>query len=224
MTQAVAVIRVSTDDQARSGLGLEAQMAAVEGWCTREGVELLAVFREAGVSGATPLEQRHGLQSALSLLLERKARYLVVATRDRLSRDPMVSAMVDKTLRKHGASVAAADGLGNGSAPADVLVRAVVDGVAAFERAMTAERTSKALRARQARGQYVGRAPYGHRYENGQLVEDAGEQLLIEQIMGLHRQGLPLREVAASLLELGITNRSGGRWHPTQIRRVLERR
>ena len=59
---AVAYLRVSTEEQ---HLGPEAQLAAIELWATRQGVTVVAVHRDLGVSGATPLADCKGLMAAL---------------------------------------------------------------------------------------------------------------------------------------------------------------
>ena len=85
--QAIAYIRVSTNSQGRSGLGLEAQQRAIEQFCQREGVELLSTFQEVETGkGADALDRRPQLSAAMKAA--KKARsYIVVAKLDRLSRD-----------------------------------------------------------------------------------------------------------------------------------------
>ena len=61
----VGYIRVSTDEQAESGLGLAAQRAAIEAEVARRGWTLIAVHEDAGVSGKS-LKGREGLSAALS--------------------------------------------------------------------------------------------------------------------------------------------------------------
>jgi predicted site-specific integrase-resolvase len=91
-TKAVAYIRVSTEEQ---HLGPEAQLAAIELWASRQGVTVVAVHRDLGVSGATPLADCKGLMAALEDIKVHGAGLLVVAKRDRLARDVMKSAMAE---------------------------------------------------------------------------------------------------------------------------------
>ena len=65
----VAYLRVSTDEQAQSGLGLEAQGHACRQWAAREGFDLAGPFAN-DVSGAAPLDRRPGLLDAIGALLE----------------------------------------------------------------------------------------------------------------------------------------------------------
>src|SRR5580698_9168809 len=89
---AVAYVRVSKDEQK---LGPEAQRASVEAWATREGVQVVAWHVDAGVCSVTPIDQRPALVAALAGLREHGAGVLVVAKRDRIARDPGLTAAVE---------------------------------------------------------------------------------------------------------------------------------
>ena len=96
--QAVGYLRVSTDEQTTSGAGLDAQLHAIREHCRKHGLELVATFSDEGVSGAAPLDKRTGLLDAVNAL-ERGA-VLVVSRRDRLSRDPVSAAVVERMVAK----------------------------------------------------------------------------------------------------------------------------
>src|ERR1019366_2531424 len=130
---AVAYIRVSKDDQK---LGPEAQRAAVEGWAAREGVQVAAWHVDQGVCSVTPIDERPALGAALASLREHGAGVLVVAKRDRIARDVMLTAMVERAAGSVGAAVVSAAGEGNGTTPADQFMRTVIDGAAQYERAL----------------------------------------------------------------------------------------
>jgi len=101
VTKAVAYIRVSTDEQ---NLGPEAQLEAIHTWASRQGVTVVAVHHDHGVSGATPLADCTGLMAALDDLGVHQAGLLVVSKRDRLARDVMKAAMVEASAEKKGAA------------------------------------------------------------------------------------------------------------------------
>ncbi len=90
---------------------------------------------------------------------------LLVAKRDRLARDVVVAAMVDRLAERHGARVLAADGTGNGDGPEAMLMRGIVDVFAQYERALIRARTKAALAvkavARRADGRRPLRSPAG---------------------------------------------------------------
>lgn len=87
MKSATAYVRVSTGKQARSGLGLEAQQAALARFAQAEGYKLLQTFEETETGkGADALDRRAQLTAALQAARKAKAP-IIVAKRDRLSRD-----------------------------------------------------------------------------------------------------------------------------------------
>lgn len=128
-TKASAYLRCSTD---RQDLSPDAQRAAILTWAEREGVEVVAWHEDRGVSGGAELEQRPGLTAAVADLGPRGAGLLVVAKRDRLTRDVLTAALVERLCERAGARVASADGTGNGNTPEAALLRSMIDAFAAY--------------------------------------------------------------------------------------------
>ena len=206
---AVAYLRVSTDEQ---HLGPEAQRAAITAWAAREGVNVVAWHTGAGVSGAAEIAKRPALLAALADLRTHRAGVLVVAKRDRLARDVMAAAMAERLTADAGARILSAAGEGTESDdPASCLVRAMVDGFSAYERALIAPRTKAALGVKRARGECVGEAPYGWRADaSGRLVADDTEQAVIVRVRALRAPGMTVRAIVAALQAAGVATRSGG--------------
>lgn len=197
--RAVAYLRVSTNEQAESGLGLDAQRAAVTAEAERMGATLdpASVFVDEGVSGGADLHQCPALVAALDALED--GAVLVVAKRDRLGRDVYRLALIERMAERAGARIVSADGTGNGDDPAALLMRRMVDAFAEYERALIRSRTSAALQAKKARGERLGRPRYGWRVEDGELVPVEDEQAVVRQVADLRAQGLSQRAIAAAL-------------------------
>jgi DNA invertase Pin-like site-specific DNA recombinase len=196
---AVGYIRVSTDEQA---LGPEAQREALQAWCERHGARLCATFEDIGVSGGTPLEKRTGLNVALDALAEHGAGVFLVAKRDRLARDVVVGALVERLAERVGARV--------------------VDSFAAYERRLIGARTKAALRVKKSRGERVGAIPYGHRLaKDGQNLEpDPQEQKVVKLVRRLRAKGKSLRYIADTLTRRGFETRTGGYWHVQTVSNI----
>ncbi|WP_376704449.1 recombinase family protein [Mesorhizobium sp. ISC25] len=148
MKRAVAYIRVSTAQQGKSGLGLEAQRVAIAKFGEAEGLELIAEFQEVETGkGADALNKRPQLAAALSEA-KRNDCAVVVAKLDRLSRDV---AFISALMAKRTPFVVAELG-------ADVLpfMLHIYAAVAEQERAMISQRTKDALAAVKARGVKLG--------------------------------------------------------------------
>ena len=222
-TVAVAYIRVSTDDQK---LGPEAQRASIEAWAARERVHVAAWHVDQGVCSVTPIDQRTALVAALASLREHGAGVLVVAKRDRIARDVVLTAGVERAAAGAGAVVASAAGEGNGAAPADAFMRTVIDGAAAYERALIRARTTAALAVIRARGQKTGGSvPFGYSLaaDGRTLVAVESEQAVIARARALAAEGHSLRAVAAQLAAEGHVSRTGRAFAAAQVARMLDR-
>jgi DNA invertase Pin-like site-specific DNA recombinase len=210
---AVAYIRVSTDDQK---LGPEAQRAQIESFAAREGLTVAAWHCDQGVSGGSDLADRPALVAALADLRAFGAGVLLAAKRDRLARDVVIAATVERAAKAYGAKVLCADGTGNGDTAADAFMRTLLDGAAQYERALCRERTRAALAAKKARGERVGTVPYGFTAgPEGSLVPHEAEQEVIACIRELRAAGLSLRAIEAELAKRGIVSRTGQ--HPLAL-------
>jgi site-specific DNA recombinase len=219
--RAVGYLRVSTDEQADRGYGLEVQRERVEEFCRREGLRLLRVYADPGVSGASPLEARPGLTEALEAVRRGRARALVVARLDRLARDTLEALLIEREFEAAGAGVLSAEGL-NGSTPEYKMLRAIVHAVGEAERARIVARMVEGKRRKAAEGGYAGgRPPFGYAAREGQLAPVAAELELVRGIFRavVHR-GWSVRRIAAALDAERALDR---RWHATTVARILRR-
>ena len=217
---AVGYLRASTDEQR---LGPEAQRAAIETWAAREGVQVVAWCLDQGVSGGSDLGDRPALVEALSQLRALGAGLLVVAKRDRLARDVYIASTIERAVAQGGARVTSADGTANGDTPADAFMRTILDGAAAYERALIRARTKAALGAKKARGERAGTISYGYRLAaDGVRVEaDEAEQGVLSVVRELRAAGLSHRAIVASLAARGLVSRAAAPFNQTQVARML---
>lgn len=217
---AVAYVRVSTDEQQN---GPEAQRAAVEAWALQRGVTIAAWCEDLGISGATPLEERPGLLAALRELQAHEAGWLVAAKRDRLARDVIVAATLQRFVEKQGAQVVTADGVAMGSGPEAELMRTMIDAFAQYERGLIRLRTKAALAVKKARGERIsGHPPFGFKFVDGRVEINKREQKVIRRIFELSNDGLSVRKIAAQLNEEDAPHRGQG-WAPTAVWNILDK-
>lgn len=221
MTKAIGYTRVSTGQQAASGLGLEAQQQAISEAAARLGLVLGETFIDSGLSGKLGLEDRPGLFAAINAL--KRGDVLIVAKRDRLGRDVVGMAMIERLIERKGARVLSADGSGNGDDAASLLQRRILDAFSEYERLIIAQRTRAALRAKRQRGERAGTVPYGSQLgpDGQQLIEAPVEQDALRTLRELQHAGLSLRAVAAELTRQGFRTRTGGAWKGQYVHRVL---
>lgn len=206
--RAIGYVRVSTDEQAGSGLGLAAQRAAIEAEAARRGWDLMEIVGEdAGASSATL--DRVGLQSAMERLDRHEADVLVVAKLDRLSRSvAQGGAVLERATQRQWSLVALDFGLDT-TTPAGEMVANVMLSMARYERRLIGQRTSAALQAKKASGARLGRP---------RLLADE----VVDRVVTAKAAGESLSAIARTLNEEGVTTAQGGKkWYPSTVASVL---
>jgi site-specific DNA recombinase len=234
MVRAIVYLRVSTDEQAESGLGLESQSAACRSFAARMGWEIATIYEDSQ-SGGLKLDKRTILLDAIAAL--KRGDVLLVAKRDRLSRgDMLTTAMIEAGVGRRKARIVSAAGEGTeADDPASVLMRRMIDAFAEYERLIIKGRTRSALAAKRARGERTGQVAYGTRLTgNGPPAKRSGlptglepvptEVEALDLVHALRGDGVTLRAIAATLNERGIPTKSGRPWHFGTIRRLVNGR
>lgn len=214
--------RVSTDEQADSRNGLNAQVDACQRWAIANGATITASFADEGISGAAGIAKRPGLLQAIQSL--GKGDVLLVAKRDRLGRDALVLAMIESAVSRVKARIVSVAGEGtDGDDPASILMRRMIDGFAEYERLIIGARTKAALQAKKARGQRVGTVPFGHDLgsDGRTLTPNADEQTALAWMRQLRAQGLSFRNIGAELSGLGIKPKRALKWSAQSIKQIL---
>lgn len=223
----VGYLRVSTDQQVESGLGLEAQLKALEEYAKKTGCEISHIYRDEGISGAAPLDERHGLIEAISML--KKGDILLIAKRDRLARHRNSLAMIEMAIQQKKARIISAAGEGTESEdeedPMSYMMRGMTDLFSEFERLLIKSRTKAALRAKKDRGERVGHIPFGYRlaYDGIHLEENELEQSVLKQIKELRVEGFSIREIAEEMNKREAFNRGNSTWNHASIHRAIKK-
>jgi DNA invertase Pin-like site-specific DNA recombinase len=203
-------VRVSTEEQAGSGLGLSAQRAAIEQACEARGWRLGTTFEDTA-SGRT-MGRRPGLAGALDAVATGEVDGLVVAKLDRLSRSLLDFAGLMERSRNEGWALVALDLGVDTSTPQGELMATVLASFAQFERRLIGQRTKDALAELKASGVQLGRP---------RLVGDD----IVAYIQQLRADGLTMRQVADRLNHENVPTGTGsGRWFGSTVSRLLRSR
>jgi DNA invertase Pin-like site-specific DNA recombinase len=204
-------------------VSLEAQQAAIARFCKAQGLELLEVCVDAGVSGAAELGKRPGLLAALELVRKHKAS-LVAYKRDRIARDVVLAATVERMAQSAKGAVLTVEG-DNGNSPEAALMRVMVDAFAQYERALIAARTAAALAYKRSKNERTNyHAPWGARVaaDGVKLEQCAAEQEVLRLVAELRSEGLSLRAITAQLEARGVLNRAGKPLTLTSVARMVK--
>lgn len=212
----VAYYRVSTNGQTLSGLGLEAQQAAVSQFIKGKG-RLIKEFTETE-SGKE--DHRPILQEALAYAKSIGA-ILIIAKLDRLSRD--VGFIFN--LKKSGADIVACD-----LPDFNSLTLSVFAGMAQHERETISQRTKVALAAKKARGEKLGQ-PKGYTpikaikkaavLKRERAMKDEKNLLARNAVEMFLKDGYSYKEIARRLAELNLPTPKGGKWSVSSVQRII---
>jgi DNA invertase Pin-like site-specific DNA recombinase len=221
MESAVAYLRVSTQRQQRSGLGIEAQRAAIERFAQAEGLSIISEYAEAETGkGADALDRRPQLAAALAAARKSKCS-IVVSKLDRLSRD--VAFVAGLMAQRVPFMVAE---LGR---DADPFMLHLYAALAEKERRLIAERTKAALQAKRATGTTLGNrtnlSAAGLAGRRSQAREaDQFVAGILPVLEAIRKTGASsLAEIADALNARGVRSANGGIWHRSSVRNLLAR-
>jgi DNA invertase Pin-like site-specific DNA recombinase len=212
MTPVISYLRVSTDRQEESGLGLEAQRRQIAAYCERKGYRIVHEYQEAASAGTLA---RPVLVKAIARLEETKydarPRALVVSKLDRLARSTLDFAVLIERAQANDWSLAMCEPELDLSDPFGKAMATVIMAFAQLEREMISGRTRAGIASKRLRGEPVGR-PKGTR----EIDEQIQARILRE-----HALGFSYRAIANGLAADQIPTARGGKWGMTTIRRVV---
>ncbi len=211
MQPAVAYTRVSTASQGRSGLGLEAQQAALARFAEAEGYTFAASFSEVETGkGSDALERRPQLSAAMIAARKLKAP-IIVAKLDRLSRDVhFISGLMS-----HKTPFIVAE-LG---ADADPFMLHLYAALAEKERRLISQRTRDALAVKKAQGKKLG----GMRDKSIQIRDEARARAEALRPLFVELAGKSANAIAAEFNKRGVATPTGSPWSAKTVSRVQRR-
>jgi len=210
MSPLIAYYRVSTRKQGHSGLGLEAQRAAVAMFAKAEGLEIAAEFTEVeSGKGSDALERRPQLKAALKAAKKAKCE-VAVAKLDRLSRDVV---FISSLMAQRVPFIVCA--LGRNVDPFTLHIYAAL---AEQERRMISQRTRAGLAAAKARGVKLGNPELAAR----QAADAAARDEALRPVL-VSMAGQSSRAIAQALTEQGVEPPRGGAWSYQTVLRMMAR-
>lgn len=229
----VGYVRVSTEEQASSGVSLDAQEAAIRAYCIMRNLELLEIVVDAGVSAGKPLASREGGRRVLDRVRSGGVVAVIAYKLDRVFRDcadclGVVREWDEREVALHLVDLGGQT-IDTGTAMGRFFLT-VMAGAAELERNLIGERTKAALTYLKANGVRLGPPALGwsrtaERDADGRLgvIEIEEERDTVARILGLRSQRLSLRCIAVQLTLEGRATKRGGRWQPVTVQRVLRR-
>jgi len=216
MKQAIALTRVSTSEQGKSGLGLAAQEAAIRSFANSEGFEVVEVVEEVA-SGKLGLADREGLRKALAKAKKLKCP-VIVSKLDRLSRDvAFISGLMSK-----GVPFIVAE-LGS---DVDPFVLHLFAALGEKERKMIGSRTKAALAPMVGTGVLGNKTNLAEAQAKGNATNAAKAAAFAAKMLPLindmKAKAMTLDQIAADLNDRLVPTFNGREWHKSTISRLLK--
>lgn len=222
MARVIGYVRVSTEEQALDGVGLDVQERAIRDYCRTYDLELVRLAHDNGVSGKT-IAKREGLQRALEEIRAGDADGIVFLKLDRLSRSVRDVLDLAADAQRSGWQLHSIHERLDTSTPGGRFTLTVLAALAQMEREQISERTRSALAELRRQGRRVsGRAPFGYRFADGKLEEVLEEQRLLSRMLALQAEGLGAQRISSELNGEGRRNpRTGRAWSRGSVASIL---
>jgi DNA invertase Pin-like site-specific DNA recombinase len=217
MKTAIAYLRVSTNEQGRSGLGLAAQRKVIDEFAAAEGFELSDVISEVA-SGKLGLDERAGLRKALAKAGKQRCP-VIVAKLDRLSRDV---AFISGLMAAGTPFIVAELGVDT-----DPFILHLFAALSEKERKLIASRTKSALADLKAQGVQLGNRTNLHEAQALGQARNAEKAAafaagILPEIRRLQAQAMTMAQIAEELNRRGVKTALGRTWHQSTVSRLIK--
>jgi site-specific DNA recombinase len=214
--KAFAYLRVSSEGQVE-GDGLTRQRKAIEAYAKKNGFKIVQWFEERGVSGTIESADRPAFGEMMVALLSNGTRTVIIEKLDRIARSVAIQENTINEFQRKGfelVSVSEPDLCSDD--PSRVAMRQMLGVFAQLDRANIVLKLRAARqRKKSATGRCEGRKPYG---------THEGEQDVLNKMRDLHAVGGNWETISAALNTESIKTRSGGKWYPATVRKILVRK
>ncbi len=227
MKRAAIYVRVSTEDQAKEGFSLDAQLERLRSYCSARGWKVYREYVDDGYSGRTTS------RPAYRRMLEEIDSWdvLLVMKMDRIHRNSRnFMEMMDLLRKKNKEFVSMTESLDTSTAMGRFVVD-IIQRIAQLESEQIGERVLAGMEQKARteverlgdRHPYLGFAhPYGYTYESGELRVKPEEARYVRMIFEEYRKGRTLDEICRMLNEMKVPTKKGGKWAKFTVSRILK--
>jgi site-specific DNA recombinase len=223
-TKAAGYIRVSTEDQAAHGHGLEGQEKAIRAFAESQGYELVTVESDPGVSGATRPADRPGFGRMIEMAAAGAFSVVLVWKFDRLARQIVYAVTTVNDLAGQGVALRSVTEPVDSSTPMGRTMFALLSGMAEQERENITHRTASGRVMKATKGGFAGgRAPYGYRKNlEGGLEIEPREAATVKRIYKRRASGSTLQLIADELNADRVPSPGGANWSVRRVAYILD--
>jgi site-specific DNA recombinase len=224
--RAAVYIRVSTEEQANEGYGLDVQTQRCRAQIIAKGWELAGEFADAGISGTKDASERPGLAALLLAAENSEIDAVVVLALDRLGRNTRLVLSLVETFADAGVEIVSCKESLDTSTPQGKFVLTMFAALAQLERDTIVERTTAGRNARgQVDGERGGRVPMGYRRTSQGVIEvDEYRAGIVKAMFALRDKQMSLKAIATYLNAVEIKTPRNKQWHASSVKEVIDNR
>ncbi len=218
----VGYIRVSSEEQKKSGLSIEAQEAKIRQMADTRDLKLAKVYKDEAESGKNL--NRPAMREIMDGINAGRIGTLIVSKLDRMTRSLAdLSNLLVVFQKKDIALMSVQETIDTSNATGRLMVQ-MIGMFAEWERGQIIERTKTALDRKREKGEKLGgHVPYGFKVKGKQLVPFEPEQAVIRGILKARREGRGYQDIALTLDEQGVKCRKAKRWYTSLVRDICLR-
>jgi site-specific DNA recombinase len=220
----ILYFRVSTSQQANSGLGLDAQEQRCRDYAQYQKLDIITTFTDAGVSASKPFFKRPEGSKILELVKSRVIDHLVILRLDRAFRNTVDALQTIELLKQCNVSLHIVDlgGLAvNANTPSGKLFLTMLAAISEFELSLICERNKARVHQIKELGRHNGIIPTGYKKVDGVLVPDDNLEIL-RAAKAMRSSGKTLAQVCDYLNAEGVRPRRAKTWTPHNLASVLD--
>ena len=218
--KAAIYARVSTEDQAKEGFSIAAQVKRLEAYCRARGWEIAGRYVDEGFSG------RSVDRPAYHRMMDEKEQWdvLAILKMDRIHRNSKNFTLMMDDLREWNKEFNSMQENFDTTTAMGRFVMDIIQRIAQLESEQIGERVKMGMtaKAQKGGGPLGSPAPYGFRYERGVLIPIKDETVIVRRLYDSYIKGMSLQEIATTLNDEGIPSKKGGIWSKQAISKILK--
>jgi site-specific DNA recombinase len=218
--RAALYARVSTEDQAKEGFSIAAQIKRLDAYCKARDWKVADHFVDDGYSG------REVNRPAYQRMMESRGEWdvLVVFKMDRIHRNSKNFTMMMEDLKSWDKEFNSMQENFDTTTAMGRFVMDIIQRIAQLESEQIGERVKMGMseKARKGSGHLGSGHPYGYTYRNGEMVTVPEEANIVGEMFQMYLRGSSLREIAETLNDRGIPSKTGKSWSKQSISKMLK--
>ena len=220
MNRASIYVRVSTEEQAREGYSLEAQINTLQAYAKLYNYEVVKIYRDEGLSGKNT--ERPALQEMLKDARNKSFDVLLVWKISRLSRNLRSLLNIVDTLDNLSISFISQSETFNTSTPVGRMTLQILGSIAEFERNTIIENVKLGIAEKAKRGEWLGGRVFGYYSKDKKLVVNLNQIKVVKKIFELYVRGESIYEITKILNEDGCKTINNKSFTSSAVQRIIK--